>query len=147
MPQAKTITGKDRTAPPAGTIEPEAGAAPELTDEEREFLEQRNRRREAASAIAELTVRDKVAHSLMRERDHLEGCPEYTAPGSKGGGRVEVYTQTVVSPAPEVRALGLESGDTVTIVRCIECARMRYFAGYSEPDDLIEAALLQRAAT
>ena len=65
---------------------------------------------------AELTPRDLVVASLLKERDHLEGCP---------GARVEAYEERAIAPGPATRNIAT-AGDVVVVVRCITCAGVRY---------------------
>lgn len=83
---------------------------------------------EVDGAERELSAREVAIRALLRDRDHLDGCPVY---GSTLG-RVEAYEQ--VKPANPARA---EPASTMTIARCIECGGSRVRPG-SVPEVLTE---------
>lgn len=109
MPPART-TPKDKVAAIVGG----------LTEEERDAL------------LAELTVtpeqkisrklspRERVTAALMRERDHLDGCPVFEDL-ELGGARTEAYDET----RPAIPARGIPPR-AVAILRCLECGGTRY---------------------
>lgn len=71
----------------------------------------------------ELTARERAVRLLLRERDHMDGCP-LILDESRTAGRVEAYSE--VRPANPARA---EPAKTVTVARCIECGGARYMDG------------------
>lgn len=78
--------------------------------------------------VAELNARELEVTKLMRDRDHLDGCPVIDNPGYRGSARVEAYAETVIAPQPMLRALGLGKGDVVVAAHCMECGAQRFFA-------------------
>jgi len=76
----------------------------------------------------ELTPRELEVAKLLRERDHLDGCPVIGNPGYRGSARVEAYAESIIAPQPVTRSLGLGKGDVVVVAHCMECGAQRYFA-------------------
>ena len=72
-----------------------------------------------------LTPREAVVASLMRERDHLDGCP--VPDDGKASAMVEAYEERAPAPGPQLRSAGAVPGSAVVVVRCIRCAGSRYF--------------------
>lgn len=89
-------------------------------------LEAEQRRSDTVAGIApdaaerELTPREVAVRAILRERDHLDGCPVY---GSTVG-RVEAYAAT--RPANPAAA---RPAQTMTVARCIECGGTRTLEG------------------
>jgi hypothetical protein len=68
----------------------------------------------------------RLARLALGEREHRVGCPVVT----EGRGRVEADPETVaVAPPRETRAQGIEPGDVVTRVACLECGGETYLKG------------------
>lgn len=122
------------------TTKTTAGA---LTPEELKLLEELKARADQHGAPdtvdRELTAREKVLATLMRERDHLDGCPAIDDV-RKASARTEAYGET----RPPIPARGL-GPRPVVVVRCVECGGSRYFDDTTRPDDLIVAELERRA--
>lgn len=102
-----------------------------LTEEERAALlhdlEAERQSGEVTGLERDLTPRERVIGALMRERDHMDGCPVHGA--TRGTLKVEAYDAFVDAPGPPLRSIGARKGDTVTVTRCQECGGVRYYAG------------------
>ena len=83
--------------------------------------------------------RMEALRGLLGLRSHREGCPGEDA----GGGRIEGYEETVRAPGNELK--GIEP-DTPVVVRCMECAGVRYLPG-QRLVELLERAQRAQAAT
>jgi len=79
----------------------------------------------ARSKARTLTPREAVVASLMRERDHLDGCP--VPDDGKASAMVEAYEERAPAPGPQLRSAGAVPGSAIVVVRCIRCAGSRYF--------------------
>jgi len=105
-----------------------------LTEQERAALLLELQRADASVGEAERdpTPRERLIADLLRERDHLEGCPiiEHSA---NPAGLVEAYEQ--ISPAPPLalRALGVNPGDVVVVARCLRCSGVHHYASVARP--------------
>lgn len=94
-----------------------------LTEKERQDLLAELTVNPAAATLRHaLTSREKVTASLLRERDHLDGCPVFEDP--MGGARTEAYDDT--RPANPAQGVGPQP---VAIIRCLECSGTRYING------------------
>lgn len=78
-------------------------------------------------APRELTPRERVVGTFLRERDHMEGCPVHGA--TIAPYKTEAYDAEVTAPGTPVRALGAQAGDIVTVARCHGCGGIRYLRG------------------
>lgn len=88
----------------------------------------------------ELTAREQVLAGLLRERDHLDGCPAIDDV-RKAAARTEAYGET--RPPDPAKGLGPRP---VVIVRCVECGGSQYFDDVTRPDELILTELERVAA-
>ena len=127
-----------RTAPAAKAQTAEAKASAivgGLTEEQRDALLAELTANPTASAAAErkLSPREIVTASLIRDRDHLDGCPAHDDP-KLGAIRAEAYTDT----RPAVPAKG-KPAEPVAVIRCLECAGTRYIVGQTVESVLAEA--------
>lgn len=75
----------------------------------------------------ELTPRERVVGTFLRERDHMEGCPVHGATSAPY--KTEAYDAEVTAPGAPLRAIGAQIGDTVTVARCHGCGGIRYLLG------------------
>ena len=123
MPAAKTTTPE---------LTPAAQAAAEA-------LRKRRERRDAGLLPSEVTPEQRAIAPELRERDHREGCPAYSRPD--GPTRIEAYADPVIAPGPDLRALGVRTGDVIVVVRCTECGAQRYRSGFEDLDAFIDACL------
>src|SRR5688572_6320437 len=117
---------------PPRTAKTAAGA---LTPDELKLLEELKARAgetdQPDTIDRELTAREKVLARLLRERDHLDGCPAIDDV-RKASARTEAYGDT--RPPIPTRGIGPKP---VVVVRCVECGGSRYFDDVSRPDELI----------
>lgn len=99
-------------------------------DTRRELLEElRSRQTSPGDApLHELSAWEREVDTLLRERDHREGCPVVDRPGFRGRAGVEATGEPIAAPGPALRELGLGRGDVVVTAHCRECGAMRYFA-------------------
>ncbi len=79
-----------------------------------------------AAKARPLSPRERVIGSLLRERDHLDGCPLADDPKAAAS-RVEAYEERTPAPGPQLRNAGAVPGSAIVVVRCMGCAGMRYF--------------------
>ena len=77
--------------------------------------------------------RMEALRRALGQRAHKEGCPAE----AEAGGRIEGFEQKVIAPGRELPA-GIEAGAFVTVIRCQECAGVRYIP--SRLVDVLEAA-------
>ena len=78
-----------------------------------------------------LTPREKVVASLLRERDHLDGCP--VIDDDKASAQVEASEDRSPAPGPQLRKLGAGPGSPVVTVRCMSCGGDRHFVSELPP--------------
>jgi hypothetical protein len=70
----------------------------------------------------DLTPRERLIAGILRERDHLDGCPVFGA-ADRAIARVEAYDET--RPAGPARPVP----EPVAVFRCLECGGSRYLDG------------------
>lgn len=120
-----------------------------IQDAARQALELRQQRRAEGLAPVEITPEQIALAGVLRERDHLEGCPVPAA--VDGPARVEAYAEAAIAPGPELRSVGVAPGETVLVIRCHGCGGIRYvgdFAGLSPAparDALVDRELARLA--
>ena len=71
-----------------------------------------------------LTPYERVVASLLRDRDHLDGCPIRDADGQLA--QVEAYEDRSPAPGQVLRNQGAVKGSPVVVVRCMTCAAQRH---------------------
>ncbi len=71
------------------------------------------------------TPRERVIASLMRPRDHLDGCPVFD--DETASAQVEAYEELTPSPGRSLRSQGAVPGSVVVVARCMTCSGTRYF--------------------
>ncbi len=71
------------------------------------------------------TPRERVIASLMRPRDHLDGCP--IVEDETASAQVEAYEEVTPAPGRTLRNQGALPGAVVVVARCITCSGTRYF--------------------
>lgn len=110
-----------------------------------EALERRRAAREQRASLdgatIELTPEQEAITGALRERDHLEGCPEL----EKRRGRVEAFTEAAIAPTKGLVDRGVKPGETVVVVRCQECGGSRYIDGVTTVDAFIDRRLEELA--
>jgi hypothetical protein len=98
-----------------------------LTEEERaELLLELAERPADTGPPRDPTPRERLIADLLKDRDHLEGCP--VLDGTSPAGLVEAYEQISPAPPPGLRALGVGPGDVVVVARCLKCAGVHHYA-------------------
>jgi hypothetical protein len=117
-----------RTTPKAKAAKIAAG----LTEEERAALLAELDVTPESKVRRALSPRERVTASLMRERDHLDGCPVFEDL-ELGGARTEAYDE--VKPAQPARGIPPRP---VAILRCLECGGTRYIEDRTVADVLRE---------
>ena len=85
----------------------------------------------AGSKPRTLTPRERVVASLLRERDHLDGCP--VIDDETASAQVEAFEERSPAPGPQLRNMGAGPGSPVVVVRCMSCAGSRYFVSELAP--------------
>jgi len=85
---------------------------------------------ETTMEARELGPRERATAALLRERDHLDGCPSITDDLDVAGAvpLVEAYELVATAPASSLRRAGVGPGDPVIVVRCLRCAGSRHLA-------------------
>lgn len=110
-----------------------AALAHGLTTEERdELLRELTANPASATARAELPPRERLIGSLLKERNHLDGCPVIT--DELGGLRCEAYDET----KPAIPSKG-EPAHNVAVLRCLECGGTQYVHKKTVAEVLSEA--------
>ncbi len=96
-------------------------------------------------AADESSIETQAVAAMMRERDHLEGCPVHRGQSGYGSDRVEAYEQRVTAPSPGLTQNGVSPGETIVVLHCQECGQLRYFPQFTTRDEFLDASLTQLA--
>lgn len=118
MATTRTPKNADETSTTAGLSPAEAEA---LRDELTATPEVVNESRA-------LSPREKATAALLRDRDHLDGCPSIDDDGREAVALVEAYELVATAPSSALKRQGIQPGDPVVAVRCLRCAGARHLA-------------------
>jgi hypothetical protein len=115
---------------PRATAKPKLDVTTLSAEERAELLAELTATPADEVSMRELTPRERLVASLMRDRDHLDGCPAYR--DERGGIRTEAYDEL----KPAIPSKGIPARP-VAVLRCVECSGTRYFE-----DTNVKAVLL-----